>query len=393
MVKIYQRYLAAQFILPFLFSALFFVTFLLTFQLFQVMQVVIGKDVENLLILHLIGHIALSFLPMAIPISILFATIYTMSRFSEDSELIAFRAFGISKFRLFLPIFLMTLMIALALFSLNRSLIPNSRAQFRNTLIVLSSQGMLSNVKPEQFYMEIPGVTLFAESVSESGDEFGEVFILLSDSRGVEEKVITARKGKMLKSFEKQDQFTQPTLRMFLENGNITTTRSDDETVEVIHFQEYDFPIVTDFFGPSTIARDSMRTNRHLKELIDKRVDRLKELEQKSRLRRQERLELEELEEQIPKSLIEYFSRFNTPVQCLVFSLLGFSLGVKQGRGKSKNSGGMSIIIVIAYYVVFFTGASLTQRGIVSPMITTFLPTLVAFLFALYYFKKVDWLS
>ena len=92
MLKVYQRYLAASFIPPFLISLVFFVSFLLTFQLFRITKILINKAVEVQAVFELVGHIALSFLPLAIPISAYFATIFTLNRLSEDSEVIALRS-------------------------------------------------------------------------------------------------------------------------------------------------------------------------------------------------------------------------------------------------------------------------------------------------------------
>lgn len=366
--------------------------------MFRVVRVVMGKGVNPWLVAELAGHIALSFLPMALPIAILFAAIYTMNRFSEDSEIVAMRSFGISRHRLFAPFAIVALCIAIIIYGLGISIIPQSRAQFRNTLIILSSQGMLSDVRPEQFYMEIPGVILFAETVEDGGENFGDVFIYFDDSRGREDQVITAKKGTLIKQFPADSPgFAAPNLRMHLFDGSITKAVRGEDNLEVIHFKEYDFPITTDFLRPSTIARDSMRSNKELRELIAERVQRLNALQDRINegrtLNRRQEIEKGHLLKDIPSSKIEYWSRFNVPILCFVFALLGFSLGVKQGRGRSKNTAAVSILVVILYYALYFGGLSLTQRGDFPPEVTSFGPTLLALLIALYYYRKVEWPS
>lgn len=395
MIKLYQRYLAAHFIPPFVLSVVFFVTFLLTFQLFQVMKIVIGKSVDFMVVMTLIGHIAISFLPMAIPISVLFAAIYTMNKLSEDSEIVAMRSFGATKFSLYAPFLGVTTLIALCLFILGSAIVPHSRTQFRNTLIILSSQGMLSDVRSERFYMEIPGVTLFAEEVEE-GDFFRDVFIVFSSGRSQQEQVISAESGVLIKKYDEQAQWSFPLLRMHLRNGTITTTYSDRDDAEVVHFEEYDFPIVSEAFSPSTIARDSMMPNAHLRQVISERSERLRELQQlqaERELRPREQRDVKNYQESLNNGLIELYGRFNAPLQCLSFSLLGFSLGVKQGRGRSRNTGALSIVVVIGYYALHFLAVALTQEGLLTPFVSVFFPTIMAFLIAWYFFKKVDWLS
>ena len=123
MLRTIQRYLASNFIPPFVLSASFFVAFLLTFQLFRIIRIVTNKGVEFMVVLELVGHIAVSFLPMAIPLSALFATIYTMNKLSEDSEIVAMRSFGLKKTTLFLPLLFCGIFIAISIFVLNRNLI------------------------------------------------------------------------------------------------------------------------------------------------------------------------------------------------------------------------------------------------------------------------------
>ena len=97
MLGILPLYLGSSFVVPFFMSAAFFSLFLLTFQLFKITQLVINKGVEISVILEMVLHILITLIPLAIPISTLFATIYTMNKISTDSEFVAIRSFGISK--------------------------------------------------------------------------------------------------------------------------------------------------------------------------------------------------------------------------------------------------------------------------------------------------------
>ena len=54
MFKLYQRYLIANFLPPFLMSLLFFVSFLLTSQLFRLMRLVTKKGVDIIVLFELL---------------------------------------------------------------------------------------------------------------------------------------------------------------------------------------------------------------------------------------------------------------------------------------------------------------------------------------------------
>ena len=191
MIALIQRYLAANFITPLIGSCVFFVFFLLTFQMFRVTQLIMAKDVPVAEVGSLLLSMAITFIPMAIPLSILFSMIFSLGRMSDDSEIVAVRSFGISREKLFLPYLIVGLVMALITLLLNIQIIPASRKEFKTIMLKLTSTGMLSNIKPEQFFTEIPGITLYAESVDGEGKILGNVFIHMGDraaNRGGEQE-------------------------------------------------------------------------------------------------------------------------------------------------------------------------------------------------------------
>ena len=325
---------------------------------------------------------------MAVPLSVLFATIFTMNKLSEDSEIVAMRSFGLTKKVLLLPLMLLGFFIAGMIFVLNRNLIPHSKTQFKNTIIKLTSQGNMTDIKPGQFFTEIPNVTLFAEGVNVGGTKLREVFI--SQKRGDEEQVIFAKRGAMIK--QSSGKLRTPTLRLHLEEGNIVKQKADNE-VEKIIFAEYDFPVLSGGDLPGFVTKDSMRSNHELKEVINERKARLKELAAKKTLSPEDISEKNGILSRLPKSQLEYWSRFNTPMQVLLFIFLGFSLGIKRGRGKAKNSGSLGLFFLIGYYVLFFGGVSLARKGSLPAYSVVYLPTVLSIFLGIKLYKNLDWQS
>lgn len=334
------------------------------------------------------GHIAVSFLPMAVPLSVLFATIFTMNKLSEDSEIVAMRSFGLTKQVLLIPLLLLGLFIAGMIFVLNRNLIPHSKTQFKNTIIKLTSQGNMTDIKPGQFFTEIPKVTLFAEKVNTGGTKLQEVFI--SQKNGEEEQVIFARRGAMIK--QSSGKLRTPTLRLHLEDGNIVK-QSGDGKVEKIIFSEYDFPVLSGGELPGFVTKDSMRSNAELEKVIRQREERLSELASQKEMSQAQINERGEILSRQPKSQLEYWSRFNTPLQVLLFIFLGFSLGIKKGRGRTKNSGSLGLFFLIGYYVLFFGGVSLARKGTLPAYSVVYLPTILSLLLGVRLYRKLDWQS
>src|SRR3990167_4655676 len=110
MRKLYQTYIAAHFIVPFVASALFFVIFLLSFELFRITELLASKDITPWFVLSLIKDIALAFIPLAIPLSLFFSTMFAVSRLCSDSEYIALRSVGIQKHQILVPYLVVALL-------------------------------------------------------------------------------------------------------------------------------------------------------------------------------------------------------------------------------------------------------------------------------------------
>ena len=117
----------------------------------------------------------------------------------------------------------------------------------------------------------------------------------------------------------------------------------------------------------------------------------LEEFSNKKSLTGEEQAERREILRVKSKTELEYWTRINTPFQVIVFILIGFTMGIKKGRGRTKNTGMISFGILIAYYVVFFAGVSLAQKGKIHTWLVVFIPTLLATLISGFFYRKLDW--
>ncbi len=346
------------------------------------MRIVTKKGVGINVMLELFAQIALAYLPMVVPLALLFAMIYTLNKLSEDSEIVAIRAMGISKEKLFAPFIILGLLCSISIFSVSRNIIPHSTKLFQNTLVKMTSSGFLADIKKEKFYTEIPGVILFAEDVYDDGKKMERVFIKIKSGNG-KEKIIFAKRGALIKT----EDLENPSLdiRLDLFEGNITSLENGSEKVEKIIFEKYEFPIVSDS-SARTLNKDSMRTNSEILTRIAKFKSQLKDLDPNSR-------EYEDIRYPLRNAQLEYWSRYNIPLQCIAFVLIGFVFGVKKGRGKSGNTTLIAFLAVILYYTSFFGGISLVKKSGLEPYVAIFMPTIVTFIFGSYFYKKLDWAS
>lgn len=381
MFKIHQRYLAATFIPPFVLASAIFVLFLLTFYLLRFTTLLVNKGVTWDSFLLLTAHMGLMLFPFAIPLATLLACIYTLNKLSEDSEIVAMRAFGVSKVGLFLPFLIIGLLVAGVLFSLNKNIIPFSTREVRNTQIKFASNAMLKQIKAEEFFGEIPGLTLYASGISEDGRQMKKLMIFKKDIKLNQEEIIMAEEGSLVGGKD-----TIADLMIELKRGSIVRRNLGKGDVEKISFQRYLFPPFEKAPSFGLINRAYMRGNESLK----KEIGRVKKNYEKS-LKTGKNIEGRRRD--YHTNLLAYYQRFNTPLVVLACILLGFSVGIKNGRGKDKNSALLAIGVFLPYYGLFFWLLSESKKGALWPSVAIFGPTILFFLAGYWFYRRMDWVS
>lgn len=383
MIKVTTRYLASHFVPPFLLGCLFFVSFLITYYMFRMINMLVSKDVELLSTLVLIFNLSVSFLPLAVPLSAFFATIYTLNRFSEDSEIIAMRSFGLTRFQLYKPFLILSIIVGLGVFGMYRTLIPRANGDFKNTVIRLTSSGALNSIKPGQFFTDIPGVTLFADEVSDDGNSFKNVYIYLKNQNSNSEKIIMAKNGALIKIAP--DEWTGPIVRLNLLDGNIVNWDKARNQMEKILFKEYDFPVMSNQVGITGADKDSMKTNLELMDVIKEKKTAVANAEtadnKKSALI------------SLNKTKLEFYSRYLIVFQVMLFIFVGFTLGIKKRRGPVSNNTAFGLLVVIGYYAIYFGAISMSNKAKIAPEGAILLPLIILFLSGLFFYRKLDWAS
>lgn len=371
-----QRYLGAQFILPLVVSTFFFISFLLTFELFRLTELLVTRDIDLWFTLKLIGNIALTFVPLSLPIAVFFSTIYTMNRFSADSEYIAMRAGGFTKSRILLPLLLIAGVLSWSVYQLNQNVIPQSNKAFRQKINYLTSSGLLAGIKEGQFFTLIPNLTLFASKATKYGRNLDEVFLHLKENE-TSSRVIFAEKGELI--FERNPETLSEKLTLTLFNGNIIGQTKGTE-VEKILFDKYVFPVSQKQFDNRFSIKETMLTSEELEGVLKMTFEEAVKAYNFN-------------EKEFFNAKYEYWNRKNGAFICFIFCFLGFSVGITGNRGKSRNSGFIGLSCLILYYGLFFSLVSVAKKQILPIPVAVFLPLTVITLISIWFYRKLDWQS
>src|SRR5258708_6213125 len=104
MIRILDRYVALELWPPFTISVVVFTFFLVIDRVYQLTDLVIGKQVPVRLVLALLLYLLPPLLSLSLPIAVLMAVLIAGGRLSADLEVAALKASGVSPARLFRPL-------------------------------------------------------------------------------------------------------------------------------------------------------------------------------------------------------------------------------------------------------------------------------------------------
>lgn len=157
----------------------------------------VGKGLEFGVIAELLMYASATFVPMALPIAVLFASIMTMGNFGEKYELVAMKAGGISVSRVMLPMAVVVLLLTGVAFYFANNIMPEAMVRYRTTLYDITRKKPAVNIRPGEYYQEIEGYVIRIGSKGQDGHTLNDVIIYNHTQGMTEVDVTVARHGTM----------------------------------------------------------------------------------------------------------------------------------------------------------------------------------------------------
>lgn len=169
----------------------------------------LGKGLEWYVIAELLVFASANLVPLALPLSILLASIMTFGNLGEHFELVSFKAAGISLQKVMKPLIIMVVFISFGAFFFANNIIPVANLKFYSLLHDIRSQKPALNILPGVFYNEIDGYVIRVKEKEprEEGDLLKDVKIYNHiDNQG--NRKVTVADSAIMKMSDDNEFFT-----------------------------------------------------------------------------------------------------------------------------------------------------------------------------------------
>ena len=224
MKKLY-RLILRSFFGTFIFTFVVVIFVLLMQFLWVYVDDFVGKGLSFSIIGELFFHASITFVPMALPLAILLASIMCFGDLGEHYELVAMKASGISIWTVMRPLVILSVLLSGLAFIFSNSINPIATLKFKTLLFDIRKQKMAFDIKEGVFYKDIDNYVIYVDKKGEDGSTIYGVKIYDHSDRDGNKKIMVADSGSMALSPN------QRTIIFTLYNGyNYTEDNSDKQT-------------------------------------------------------------------------------------------------------------------------------------------------------------------
>lgn len=239
-MKKIDRLILRSFVGPLLLTFSISVFVLLMQFVWKYIDDMVGKGLEFGIIAELLLYASATFVPMALPIAILFASIMTMGNFGEKYELVAMKAGGISISRVMLPMAVVAVLLTGMAFYFANNVMPEAMLRYRMTLYDVTRKKPAVNIRPGEYYKDIDGYVIRVGNKAPDGRTLQDI-IIYDHTKGVgETNVIVARNGIMQTTMDNRYMlfslidgysYSEPTTGEYYDKRPLTTVKFGHQTI------------------------------------------------------------------------------------------------------------------------------------------------------------------
>jgi lipopolysaccharide export system permease protein len=367
-VKLIDKYILKHFIQNFLFGLMCFILIFILIDLFENLDRFIDRKLGILGIAEFYIYFIPDILKLITPVGMLLASLFTISRFINFSELTAMRSAGISIYRYLVPIMTFGIIITLFAIYFNGWIVPKTNRMKFNFERTVLGRHPVANIIPN-IYIQ---------------DKINRIIVI-----GSYDKTAQKCNNVSIQIFNK-DTLTILTNRFDIKEMDWDSTKKDWKMINIYK---------RSFIG------NNLENMQFIPETYISNVDEIKKITVDPGLIvkkdfKPEELPLSEFKEFIEnleasgqsasKEKVDYYSIISFPFASLVTILFGVSVSANRRKGGAALQFGISIIVSFLYLGFVKISQVFGYNGDVNPILTAWLANIIFFMISLFYFFRTQ---
>lgn len=356
-MKILDRYLLRELIGPFFLAVVGFLIIMIADALYYITPLIRSRETPFLLVAKVLALKVPAILVLALPVAILFATLFSLGKLSRDTEITAIRMGKVSFYRIMLPFIFVGIIVSYSAFYLNERVVPFANHQSENIIRRLLLSQSFPYIQENIFFKGDASRFFFVRRYYKEM-QLLEGILVYELSYDMYPRVLTAQKGYWREN------------KWHLQDGAVHKYDDKGYLVYEARFNKMEIHIdfnPVDFFG-------EQRTPQEMSS---------KELIEQIKIFQKGGIDTKTLQ-------TDYYFKFSIPFACLIFVLIGAPLSVRFGRQSAVVGVILSIVLVFIYYVLMSASRLLGFEGIIPPVLAAWSQNILFGMSAIYIIWKVE---
>jgi lipopolysaccharide export system permease protein len=424
------------------FAATFFVVlFILLIQfLWKYIDDLVGKGLEWYVLMELLFYASASFVPLALPLSILLSSIMCFGKLAETYELVALKSAGVSLLRIMVPLITVVLGLSAFAFFFSNNVIPRANLKFHSLLWDIRQQRPALDIQEGYFYGGIDNYSIRIQKKDKKSAKIEGIIIYDHTRNRGDDVVMTAQSGEMYTTddkrwlmlklyngtrFEEMEvrqsglptypanrlNFKSYEIKFDLSEFNLSRTKEElfkdnyqmlnisqlqyyedslsriikGKRKEVIDFSRPYFQFFHDtaYYYNTNIAFNKIPQNQEFLNTLpqtDRKTTVVRALNTARTLKEVVRVQAEDIasyEKMYRRYKMEWHRKFALSLACLTLFFIGAPLGAIIRKGGLGMPTVVSIVMFIIFYMLSIMGERSAKEGAMTPFIGMWIPTFV----------------
>lgn len=362
--KIIDKYIFKELFKLFIISTGALTTILYLDKFLFMAEMIVNRGVSLMEMVMMMVYISPAFLALTIPMGVLLASVVTFNQFSVNNEWVAMKACNGSFLQLMKPVACFAVMAYILANIVMFWALPWGNQSYKVLIYDIIKKRANIDIKPNIFNKDFKNLILLVKGRNQDSTLQG-VFIA-DTSHSETPQIITSKEGAIYSNPETLK------IQLKLTNGTIHELSNERGNYQTLNFDRYDITLSL----PETekLEKKALVGNRELS--LAKIREKIKEYKKKG----------------LPTSgaEVEISKKFSLPFTCLLFAFFGAPLGVKSSRSGKSGSFGLTVLVILLYYITLIMTQNLGRIGEIHAYTSVWIPNFILLILVIYTSYKMQ---